>query len=133
MIASSCVDLIPLWALFLITSVIVLLSIEFGWRLGNYRHQRNKEENNPSISAAVAATMGLLAFLLAFTFSMSASRYDSRKQIIIQEANAIGTTYLRTDLLPEKPRGEARRLLQEYLTLRAGGVASIMTPEGMAK
>ena len=133
MIASSFLDLIPLWALFLITAALVLLSIELGWRMGNYRHQRINEENNPPITAAAGATMGLLAFLLAFTFSMSASRFENRKQIVIQEANAIGTAYLRTDFLAEQPHAEARDLLKEYLALRAGGVASIMTPEGMAK
>jgi hypothetical protein len=48
MVSSSFVDSMPLWAFNLITFAIVLLSIGFGWRLGNYRHQRSKEENIPS-------------------------------------------------------------------------------------
>jgi hypothetical protein len=75
----------------------------------------------------------LLAFLLAFTFNMAASRYEARKQNVLNEANAIGTTYLRTDFLPEQSRDEARSLLREYTALRAGGVVSYMDPQGMAK
>ena len=64
---------------------------------------------------------------------MAASRFDNRKQIVLQEANAIGTTYLRTDFLPESSREEARNLLREYTALRAGGEASFMSPEGMSR
>ena len=133
MYASSFVDAFPLWALYLLTAAIVLLSIEVGWRLGNYRRQRAEEENKAPVGAAVGATLGLLAFLLAFTFGMAASRFDSRKQNVLQEANAIGTTYLRVDFLSEQSRDEAHSLLLEYTALRAGGAASIMSPEGMAK
>jgi hypothetical protein len=133
MVSSSFVDSVPLWAFNLISLAVVLLSVEFGWRLGSYQHQSSKEEDTSPITKVVEPIMGLLALLLAFTFSMSASRFESRKQAVIQEANAIGTTYLRTNLLAEQSRTESRRLLSEYLALRAGGAASIMTPEGMAK
>ncbi len=133
MVASNFVNGLPLWALFIITAAIVLLSIELGWRLGNYRRQRSEEENKAPVNAAVGAILGLLAFLLAFTFSMAASRFDTRKQNVLLEANAIGTTYLRTDLLAEGPRSQARSLLREYTALRAGGAASIMAPQGLAK
>ena len=88
-------DALPLWALYIITIAIVLLSAEAGWRLGNYRRQRPDHEEEAPVGAVVGATIGLLAFLLAFTFGMAASRYDTRKQLVLQEANAIGTTYLR--------------------------------------
>ncbi len=133
MVTGSMMNAVPLWLLYVITGVIVLLSIELGWRLGNYRQHRTKEEKKAPVSAAVGATLGLLAFLLAFTFDMAASRYANRKQIVLQEANAIGTTYLRADYLAEQPRDETRNLLREYATLRAGGADSIMSPEGRAK
>ena len=85
------------------------------------------------MGAVVGATLGLLAFLLAFTFGMAASRYDTRKQLVLQEANAIGTTYLRVEMLPEPQRSEIRNLLREYAAQRVGGVTAIMTPEIMAK
>jgi hypothetical protein len=117
----------------LISLVIVLLSIEAGWQSGNYRKQQKDGEKLSPIGAAVGATLGLLAFLLAFTFGMAADRYSSRKQIVLQEANAIGTTYLRADFLPDPLDGEARDLLREYTAIRAGGQASFMSPEGMAR
>lgn len=133
MVASSLVDHLPLWALYLITAGIILLSIEVGWRLGNYRRLHAKEEKKAPISAAVGATLGLLAFLLAFTFGMAATRYDTRKQNVLLEANAIGTTYLRADFLSEQRREEARSLLREYTALRAGGLTAIMSSQGMEK
>ena len=85
MSASSCMDAFPLWALYLITAAFVLLLIELGWRLGNKRRQLSKEEEKAPIGAAVGSTLGLLAFLLAFTFGMAAARFDNRKQMVLQQ------------------------------------------------
>jgi len=133
MIASSFIDKLPLWALLLISAIIVLGAIEIGWRLGNKKRQSSEEEKRAPIGAAIGATMGLLAFLLAFTFGMSASRFDTRKQNVIQEANAIGTTYLRADFLSQPARDEAQRLIREYTALRSGGMASVIGAAGMQK
>ena len=62
--------------------------------------------------------LGLLAFILAFTFGVASSRYDARKQLVIDGSNAIGTCYLRTEFLPDEQREEARRLLREWLAVR---------------
>ena len=133
MSASGIIDALPLWALGIITITIVLLSIELGWRLGNRNRQRSEKEKEAPIGAVVGATLGLLAFLLAFTFGMAATRYDTRRSMVLQESNAIGTTYLRADLLPESQRTETQNLLREYATLRIQGAATIVSPEGMAK
>jgi hypothetical protein len=133
MTATYFLDPVPLWLLFLLSATVVLLSIELGWRLGNYRRQYSENENKAPINAAVGATLGLLAFLLAFTFSMAASRFDTRKQIVLQEANAIGTTYLRAGFLHNDARDEVQNLLREYTELRSKGAQVIMSPEGMEK
>ena len=83
MSASSFMDAFPLWALYLITAAFVLLSIELGWRLGNKRRQLSKEEEKAPIGAAVGSTLGLLAFLLAFTSGMAAACFDNRKQTVL--------------------------------------------------
>ena len=127
------IDALPLWLLYLLVAAIVLLSVEAGWRLGHHQRQRHAAEGKAPVSAPVGATMGLLAFLLAFTFGMAATRFDNRKQVVLQEANAIGTAYLRTNFLPDTSRGEARHSLREYLVLRTGGAPAIVTPEGMAQ
>ena len=133
MSASTFIDALPLWALYLIVAAMILLSTEAGWRLGDRQRQRHADEGKAPVSAPVGATMGLLAFLLAFTFGMAATRFESRKQVVLQEANAIGTAYLRTSFLPETLREDARNSLREYLALRTGGAPAIATPEGMAR
>ncbi len=131
--ARAIVDVLPLWALYLLTAALVFLSIEAGWRLGNYWRPRMEGEKDAPVGEIVGAMLALLAFLLAFTFSMSATRYDTRKQLVLQEANAIGTTYLRAEMLPEPQRSDIRNLLREYAALRVGGVTAIMAPEILAK
>ena len=64
--------------------------------------------------------LGLLALLLAFTFSMSASRFDARRQVLVDEANAIGTAILRADLYPDQDRQLFRADFREYVEARIG-------------
>lgn len=127
------IDTLSLTALFVITGIVVLISSEVGWRLGNYRRKLPQHEREAPVGAVIGAMLGLLAFLLAFTFGMAATRYDTRKSLVLEEANAIGTTYLRAEMLPEPQRSQIRNRLREYAALRVGGVTSLMTPELRAK
>ncbi len=113
-------DELPIWVDFLISAVIIIISLEVGFNLGKWARVRRVKDKKSHIHIGplVAATLGLLAFLLAFTFSAVSSHYDVRKQLVLDEANAIGTAYLRTELLPEAERIEAQRLLHDYVTLR---------------
>jgi hypothetical protein len=70
----------------------------------------------------VGATFGLLAFMLAFTFGLAASRFETRKQLVLNEANAIGTAHLRAELLPQPHGAEIQRLLRAYVDVRLDGV-----------
>ena len=115
-------DLLPIWGVFPATVVIVLLAFEGGFRLGRYRRRRSEQEDRPPVGEMVAATLALLAFLLAFTFGLAASRFEVRRTLVIEEGNAIGTTYLRAGLLPEPHRTEVRRLLHEYVDVRLEAV-----------
>ena len=67
---------VPLWALFLITLAMVLLSAELGYRLGRHRRTRSGEEKEAPVGAMVGAELGLLAFLLAFSFGVAEQRFD---------------------------------------------------------
>ena len=69
------------------------------------------------MGTAVDAILGLLALILGFTFSITSSRFADRRELVVQQANAIGTSYLRTSLLPEKQKTEIRRLYQEYIDI----------------
>src|SRR4029077_1272694 len=80
-------------------------------------------EKEAPVGAMVGSVLGLLAFMLAFTFGMAASRFDTRKQLVLEEANAIGTTYLRAAMLPER-RDEIRALLRSYVDGRLEAVRS---------
>ena len=120
---TTVLDVLPLWGLFLTVVVLVLAAIEGGYRLGSYRHRQSNREMETPVGAMVGATLGLLAFMLAFTFGMAATRFDTRKQLVLDEANAIGTTYLRAAMLPER-RAEIRALLRSYVDARLDAVRS---------
>ena len=109
----------PLWIVFVVTVVIVLLSIVAGYKIGNYVPRTKKDGTVMSAGSVVAASLALLAFMLAFTFSIAYNRFDARKQIVLDEVNTIGTTYLRSNTLPEPPRAEAGKLLRDYVNVRA--------------
>jgi hypothetical protein len=109
-------DAVPLWALFLLAFALILLAHESGFRLG--RARRESKENDAPVGGMVAAQLGLLAFLLAFTFGIATSRFDRRREVLLDESNAIGTAYLRAAMLPEPHRTQVRQILREYVDLR---------------
>ena len=109
-------DHLPLLAIFVLTVVFVFLSILGGIRLGTIMKQPDEEAT--SIGSIVGASLGLLAFLLAFTFNMAANRFDQRKQLLMDDVNAVATAYRRAGMLPQAYEENARALVREYLDLR---------------
>ena len=110
-------DALPIPALFVFTALLALASVEVGRWFGLRRKENGAESEGP-VGASVGATLGLLAFVLAFTFGMAAQRSDLRRQMVVEDANAIGTTYLRTSLLPDAQATAMRAQLREYVDLR---------------
>jgi hypothetical protein len=123
-------DAIPLWVLFIVILLVALLSVECGYRLGRYRRSQHKEEREAPVGIMVGAILGLLAFVLAFTFGLAAGRFDTRRQVVLDEANAIGTTYLRAGMLPERSE-QIRALLRDYVDVRLSAVRSGNIAEGI--
>ena len=117
-------DLFPIWALFLLTVLFVIIAIEFGQWLARNQLKRGSEINGASVGPMVGAILGLLAFMLAFTFGFAASRFEERKQIVQNEVNVIRTLYLRAELMPESIKTETRRLLREYVDVRLQGAGA---------
>jgi hypothetical protein len=115
-------DPFPLWTILPITVGLALLSVELGYRFAHNRQLRAQDEKESPVGGMVGATLGLLAFMLAFTFGLAGSRFEDRRQIVLSEANAIGTTYLRAAMLPEPMRTEAQNLLRDYVDVRLEGV-----------
>lgn len=120
--SSDGLDRLPLWMFFALATATALLSLEVGYRAGSWRYSHMAGEKEAPTGAMVGAMLGLLAFMLAFTFGMAASRFDSRRMTILEEANAIGTTYLRTSFLSEPERAEIAGLLRDYVDLRIRAV-----------
>jgi len=115
-------DIIPLWTAFLFTLASMLLFTELGYRLGGWRGKRANKETESPVGSIVGAQLGLLAFLLAITFSLAITRFEERRQVLLNEANAIGTAYLRADMLPEPDRSQVRQLLTQYVDVRIAAV-----------
>src|SRR5262245_30477329 len=115
---SGLLDPLPLWTLLPITITISLCSFELSLRVARYRTQRSSDEPDAPPAGMVGATLGLLAFMLAFTFGLAGTRFEARRQLVQTEANAISTTYLRADLLPEPMHTDAQALLKEYVDAR---------------
>jgi hypothetical protein len=89
---------------------VILGLSEIGWQLG----VRAEGKGGSNLATLESAMLGLLALMIAFTFSMALSRFDARRDAVLNEANAISTTALRARLLPEPHRAETLKLLTEY-------------------
>ena len=108
----------PLWIIFAATVAIIMLSIYFGIFISRVRSKNLTAEDDFPVNTIVGATLALLGFILAFTFGFTTSRFDSRKQLLLDEVNSIGTTYLRAGFLPEPHCTEVRNLIRNYVDLR---------------
>lgn len=101
---------------FLLTSMAA--AIEGGYRIGRRKEATAKKSTKDHIITIQGSMLGVLALLLAFSFSLALQRFDNRNAAVVEEANAIGTTFLRAQLLPSSVRSDAQRLLQSYVDLR---------------
>ncbi|NEU09568.1 hypothetical protein GZH53_14675 [Flavihumibacter sp. R14] len=126
------IDIVPVWVLFLVSIAIVLISVEIGFRLGSKVRLRKYDERESPASAISGVILGLQAFMLAFTFSIVSDRYDIKKELVREEANAIRTTWHRADFLPEPDQGKTKELLKEYLKHRVT-VGQVRDPEVVRK
>ena len=106
------------WVILGVSIALFLLAIEVGFRLGRRNRPNIGEHAKSQINTIQGAMLGLLALLLGFTFAMAISRYEARKQLVLDEANAIGTTFLRAQLLPQPQRQEVSQLLRQYVEVR---------------
>ncbi|HKO22905.1 MAG TPA: hypothetical protein VJX91_09650 [Candidatus Eisenbacteria bacterium] len=111
---------------------IVILSILLGYALGQFQRRRAVDYSEGPVGAVVGAMLGLLAFILAFTFGIVTSRFDTRKQLLLEDVNAIATATLRADLLPEPHRTECRALMKRYLDLRVDAARDMSKIPGLA-
>lgn len=93
---------------------VMVVASELGRLLG----KREESRDRANVSTLEGAVLGLLALMIGFTFAMALSRFDGRRDGVLSEANAIGTTALRARLLPTPHDAEVLKLLQEYVQVR---------------
>jgi hypothetical protein len=107
------------WGLWLIV-VCVFLGLIGARELGYWFHRRRLRKGLDPIADGFTlnTVLALLALLVGFTFSMSLNRYDARRELVVEEANAIGTTWLRVQLLDENARAELNPILRAYVAER---------------
>jgi len=111
-------DPIPVLGVFVLFAVLSLLAYEGGFRAGRWWQERTPEEKDGPTGMIVGSILALLAFLLAVTMGMASDRFDTRRALVLEEANSIGTTYLRAGYLSEPASTGIRTLLREYVPLR---------------
>jgi len=105
-----------------VIAVILLLlalgAIEAGFRFGRRTKASANSDSKVHVNNTQTSTLGILALLLAFTFSLSLQRFESRSDAVVDEANTIGTAYLRSHLVPPALRNDVQALLRSYVDLR---------------
>jgi len=113
-------DLIPIWALLIGTILVMVLFIEYGFQLGKKAQANSKKAQTSQVRAIMGAGLGLLAFMLAFTFATAQSHFEARVQSLAEEARIARNAFMQADLLAEPRRSQAKQLLKDYIELRSG-------------
>jgi hypothetical protein len=111
-------DSLPIGGVFIAFAIAALVAYEVGFRFGRWWQHRTPEEVGGPTGMLVGSLLALMAFLLAITMGMASDRFDTRRGLILSEANSIGTTYLRAGYLPEPAASRSQELLREYVPLR---------------
>ena len=122
-------DALPLWGIGLIFFCVMLIALEFGYRVGR-RHRDVWEDaelgGGQIVQNSIFAILGLV---LAFTYSSGLTRFEARKASLLNEANALGTAFLRADLANEPGSRELMNAVYEYAETRSIPPRSILTSE----
>ncbi len=123
----------PYWQLVIIVISIMLVSLETGFRLGRHKRQTSELEDKIGSNIAVTSIFATVGLILAFTYAYTVSRADIRKDLILEEANAISTAFLRSDLVNDYEITELKRALLEYARSRVITKEELSSRESMSK
>jgi hypothetical protein len=111
-------DALPLWALYVITLLLIMAALAGGYWYVKARNKGAPPRSDAQLGAIAGATLGLLAFLMAFVLGFGVTYAGERRTLVVDDANAIRTTYLRAGYIDEPYSSQARALLKEYVDLR---------------
>jgi hypothetical protein len=111
----------------LVVLLLMVASLEAGFRIGRLASLRRQasEGEKSAVNFSSAGMVGLLAFLLGISLSMASGRYEQRRDSVLAEANAIGTSWLRAELATAAERDSLQRLLREYTEVRIATVRGV--------
>lgn len=105
------------WIVFVVLLIVLVGLSELAWRMG-LRCSGKKSEADKQSGPVKSAVLALLGLLLGFSFALAAARHDARRELVVQEANSIGTTARRAQLLPEPHAAKVADLLRNYISFR---------------
>ncbi len=108
----------PIWIVVVAILVLWFVASEIGFRLGSSRKADQAERRLAVATALKASVLGMVALLLGFSFSITSNRFSDRSRIVLEEANSIGTCYLRAGLLGESAKNRIRESLRRYTDAR---------------
>lgn len=112
------------WLVLVLVGALLLVATELGYRIGKRHTPERRRIYQPQSGVLQGALLGLLGLLLGFTFAMAVGRYEGRKQLVLDEANAIGTAWLRAGLLSDPVRESVRADLVDYVAARIEGASA---------
>lgn len=111
-------DQIPLIAVFIGAVLLQVLAIEIGFRIGNARFSKQNKPQMAQVRAIMGASLGLLAFMLAFSFSIAQQHFEERTRAYMMEVSAIDSAFRGADLIQPQAREAAQDLLRDFARLR---------------
>jgi hypothetical protein len=116
-------DRFPVWAVFVIIVFLVLMSAEIGFRVGIWLQDRSSDQRDTRMTGLmVGGMLSLMGFLMAFAIGIAIGQHGERKSMVVTEANAIGTAWLRAGFLDEPGSTSLRELLRKYVEVRLEAV-----------
>jgi hypothetical protein len=119
----------PIWVPGIMFIAVLAFALEFGYRVGLKRSDKWKDADSGGGAVVLTSLFALLGLVLAFTYASGVSRFDARKAAVLHEANAIGTAYLRADLVAEPGRTQLKEVLLDYARSRTFPLGSVVTVE----
>lgn len=134
-------DRIPFLPLLLVLVAVLFFTYQLGhqWSKRTIQAESNpttpgpNADSNAHVGVLLGALLGLLGLMLGFSFHIGESRFQSRKQLVLEEANTLATTYLRSSFLPDDLKPQARALLRRYLATRTQPLTPTTIPQVLAE
>ncbi len=132
MFTSQQMDFLPVWSIFLLTILLLFLAFWAGLRLGKYA-QVHWADQSADLNLITGASLSFLALFLAFVINYTIGAFSEKRQLVVSEANAIGTAYLRAGTLPDPVRIKSRLLYREYVGMRLEALYKNKTRAAIAR